>query len=251
MRPAWARRTAAIADHRDAGTIEAIIHQDILTTLLVYRDDSILELDDDGRIVREVATYLQGGTHSSAQTLMHTLDFLMPRFERDPDERQRVLDDRLFVARCVHETVRLRPVTERMKRRAEVDTEVAGVSIPAGTMVILDVAAANVSEDRYGPDAAVFNPDRPLPDGVPRWGLSFGFGPHQCPGRSSAVGLPVRTDFQPREDHLYGLATLMVQEVVRRGVRRDPDRAPTLDDRGERVAFTSFPVIFDARAVHA
>lgn len=251
VQPAWARRIDAIEAHRRAGTLDAVVHQDILTALLVYRDDPILELDDDGRIVRELATYLQGGTHSSAQTLMHTLDFLMPRLEHDPRERRRVMDDRLFVARCIHETLRLRPVTRRMKRRAEVDTAVAGVSIPAGTMVVLDVAAANVSEDLYGPDAADFNPDRPLRDGVPRWGLSFGFGPHQCPGRSSAVGLPVGSDFRPREDHLYGLATLMVQEAVRRGVRRDPDRAPMLDDRSERVAFTSFPVTFDEKSVRA
>jgi cytochrome P450 len=248
VRPAWSRRIEAIDAHRQAGTIDAIVHQDILTALLIYRDEPVLELRDDGRIVREVATYLQGGTHSSAQTLMHTLHYLMPRFEHDPGERTRVLNDLLFVARCVHETLRLRPVTARMKRRAEVATEIAGTRIPAGTMVVLDVAAANVNEELYGADAADFNPDRPLRDGVPRWGLSFGFGPHQCPGRSSAVGLPVRSDFQPREDHLYGLAPLMVQETVRRGVGPDPDRAPIMDDRSERVAFMSFPVIFEARS---
>jgi len=251
VRPAWRRRIEAIEAHRRAGTLDVVAHQDILTALLSYRDDPALELADDGRIVREVATYLQGGTHSSAQTLLHTLDYLMPRFARNPGERQRVLDDRLFVARCIHETLRLRPVTARMKRRAEADTEIGGVPIPAGTMVVLDVAAANVSEELYGADAVEFNPDRPLPDGVPRWGLSFGFGPHQCPGRSSAVGLPVPSGFQPREDHLYGLAPLMVQEVVRRGVRPDPERAARIDDRSERRAFTSFPVIFEARSPHA
>jgi hypothetical protein len=138
-----------------------------------------------------------------------------------------------------------------MKRRVEADTEIAGRRVEAGTMVVLDVEAANRSEDLYGRDAAEFNPDRPLPDGVPRWGLSFGFGPHQCPGRSSAVGLPVPGDFQPRGEHLYGLVPLMVQAVVRRGVRRDPDRSPLLDDRSERRAFVRFPVIFDTVGVHA
>jgi len=33
VRPALVRRTDAIADHRQAGTIEAIVHQDILTAL--------------------------------------------------------------------------------------------------------------------------------------------------------------------------------------------------------------------------
>jgi cytochrome P450 len=251
VRPAWTRRSAAIETHRQAGTLESIAHQDVLTALLVYRDDPALDLEDDGRIVREVATYLQGGTHTSSQTLLNTLDFLMPRMETNPAERRRVADDRLYVARCIHESLRLRPVTPQMKRRAEADVEIAGVAIPADTMVVLDVEAANRSEELYGPDAAEFNPDRQLRDGVPRWGLSFGFGPHLCPGRSSAVGLPVPSDFQPREDHLYGQVPLMVQETARRGVRRDPERTPTLDDRSERRTFTSFPVLFDARSASA
>jgi len=244
--PAWARRSDAIEAHRRAGTLEAIAHQDVLTTLLVHREDPALELEDDGRIVREGATYLQGGTHTSSQTLLHTLDFLLPRMEADETERRRVVGDRLYVARCIHETLRLRPVTERMKRRAEADVEIGGVAIPADTMVVLDVRTANRSEELFGPDANEFNPDRELGEGVPRWGLSFGFGPHLCPGRSSAAGLPVPSDFQPREDHLYGQVALMVQETARRGVRRDPDRSPTLDDRSERYSFTTFPVIFDA-----
>ncbi|MEW5991048.1 MAG: cytochrome P450 [Chloroflexota bacterium] len=250
VRPARNRRQERIARARVDGDIEAIVHDDILTALLVHRDDPALELDD-GRIVREVATYLQGGTHSGAQTLLNTLDFLFPRLERDPSEAGRLLDDRLFVARCVHETLRLRPITPSMKRRVEVDTEIAGLRIAAGTMVVLDVETANRSPELYGPDAYAFDPDRPLRDGIPRWGLSFGFGPHQCPGRSSAVGLPVPVDFQPRDDHLYGLVPLMVQAVVRRGVRRDPDREPRLDDRSQRRAFVRFPVIFPAVRTHA
>jgi cytochrome P450 len=251
VRPAWARRAIAIDGHRRDGTLEAIAHDDILTVLLIHRDDPDLELADDGRIVREVATYLQGGTHSGAQTLMNTLDFLMPRMERNPSERTRVVDDRLYVARCIHESLRLRAITPQMKRRAESDVEIAGVAIPAGTMIVLDVQAANLSQELYGPDAVEFNPDREVRDGVPRWGLSFGFGPHQCPGRSSSVGLPVPAGFRPREDHLYGLTPLMVQETVRRGVRPDPDRAPLLDDRSERRAYTSFPVIFETRSARA
>lgn len=251
VRPAWLRRVDRIAEHRAAGTLESIAHDDILTVLLAYQDDPALELADDGRIVREVATYLQGGTHSGAQTLMNTLDYLMPLMEQDPSLRDRVLDDRLFVSRCIHETIRLRAITPHMKRRAEADTVIGGRAVKQGTMVILDIRTANLSKELYGPDAADFNPDRRLRDGVPRWGLSFGFGPHQCPGRSSAVGLPVPVDFQPREDHLYGLVPLTVQETVRRGVRRDPDRRPVLDDRSERLAFTSFPVVFDWRGPRA
>lgn len=250
VRAAWARREQAINEHRRSGTLDAIAHDDILTVLLINRGEPSLDLADDGRIVREVATYLQGGTHTGSQTLMDTLDLLFPRLEDDPGERRRLLDDRLYAARCVHETLRLRPATAQMKRRVETDTRIAGRDVPAGTMIILDVQAANLSPDVFGPDAAEFNPDRRLPDGIPRWGLSFGFGPHQCPGRSSSVGLPIAGDFQPRKDHLYGLVALTVQATVRRGIRRDPDREPVLDVRSERHGFVEFPVIFDDRRAH-
>ncbi|MBF8290581.1 MAG: cytochrome [Chloroflexi bacterium] len=194
---------------------------------------------------------MAGSSARWLRTLLNTLDFLMPLMAEDGSLRERILDDRMFVSRCIHETIRLRAITPHMKRRAEADTVIAGQAVGQGTMVILNIQAANLSEELYGPDAAEFNPDRHLRDGVPRWGLSFGFGPHQCPGRSSAVGLPVPGDFKPREDHLYGLVPLTVQETVRRGVRRDPNRQPVLDDRSERLAFTSFPVIFDARGTHA
>src|SRR5207244_5796471 len=52
------------------------ISHDILTVLLLHREDPHMELADDARIVREVATYLQGGTHTSAQTLVNALDLV-------------------------------------------------------------------------------------------------------------------------------------------------------------------------------
>lgn len=249
--PSIERRVALI----DAGwTIadDSPLPDDLLTLLLLHRADANLELDD-GRIVRELATYLQGGTHSNAQTLMHTLDLLFGRVaEGDVAILDRVLDDQSFSNRCVQETLRVRPITPEVKRLAEADTIVAGIPIPAGALVILDVASANRDRAVYGDDADVFEPDRVLPDDVPRWGLSFSLGPHQCPGRISAVGLPVRGGREPEPDHLYGTVTLLVREMLRRGVGPDPTRPPLDDpDTVRPHSLISFPVLFPETVVTA
>jgi cytochrome P450 len=233
VRPAWRRRARAIARLRRGEISEEQLPHDILTVLLLHRDDPSLELDDERRVVREVATYLQGGTHTSAQTLVNSLDAM---FER-PDATallDRVAADTLFAQRVIQETLRLRPTTPKARRRAEADTEVAGVRVPKDAQVLLDFAAGNRDPDVFGPTANDFDPDRSLPPTVPRWGLSFGGGPHQCPGRAVGAGFPVPGDFQVDDDHVFGLVALELQAVARRGVRPDPERAPERDVRTAR-----------------
>ena len=246
VRPSRARREETVARYRAGEIGEDELGHDILTVLLLHADDPKLELSQDGRLVREVATYLQGGTHTSSQTLINTLDLLFPAAAADPTLLQRVLDDQLFAQRCVHETLRLRPTTPKIKRRAESDTEVAGRPIKADSLVVLDAATGNRDQGLFGADADSFNPDRAIADGVARWVLSFGAGPHQCPGRSVAGGFPVPDDFDVDGDHVFGLVALMVQEMLRRGVRPDPDRVPLRDERTERYTrWMEYPVVFD------
>ncbi len=248
VRPAWERRAPLVAEVRRGEASEEDLPHDILTVLLLHRDDSGIELGDDGRVVREVATYLQGGTHTSAQTLVNALDIV---FERPDAERilERIASDTLFAQRVVQETLRLRPTTPKAKRRAEADTEVAGVRIPRDALVVLDLEKGNRDRDVFGPTADVFDPDRLLDATVPRWGLSFGGGPHQCPGRAVGGGFPVPSSFTVDDDHVYGLVALEVQAVARRGVRPDPDRAPERDTRTARFTrWLHYYVRFDKRA---
>jgi cytochrome P450 len=221
---------------------------DILTVLLQHRTDPALELGDDGRVVREVATYLQGGTHTSAQTLTNAIDLSFALPDSGRSLLARVADDLALAQRAAHETLRLRPTTPRIKRRAIAATTVADVDIPAEALVILDAATANRDPALFGPDPDAFDPDRVLAPGVARWGLSFGAGPHQCPGRSVAGGFPVGDDLATGEDHLFGLVALMLQAVARRGPSPDPDRAPEHDRRTERdTRWAHYPVRFRGR----
>lgn len=247
VRPAWAARQELIDRVRRGELPERELPQDILTVLLLHRSDAALELDD-GRIVREVATYLQGGTHTSAQTLVNSIDLIFARDDH-AEVVERIAADRLFAQRVVQETLRLRPTTPKIKRRAETATEIAGVPIPRDALVVLDVASANRDPRLFGERPEDFDPDRAVDPNVARWGLSFGAGAHQCPGRSVGGGFPIPDRFEVEDDHVFGLVALELQAVAERGVRPDPERTPERDLRTERFTrWLHYPVRFERSA---
>ena len=238
-------RQALIARVRSGEVAEGELPQDIHTVLLLHAEDPALALDD-GRILREVATYLQGGTHTSAQTLVNCFDLVFARADRAALS-ERIASDLLFAQRVVLETLRLRPTTPKMKRRAEADTVVGGVRIPKDAQVVLDVTSGN-RDPLFGARPDEFDPDRTMDPDVARWGLSFGAGAHQCPGRSVGGGFPVPGTFDVDGDHVYGLVALELQAVARRGVGPDPHATPERDLRTERFTrWLHYPVRFSAR----
>ncbi|HEV8534436.1 MAG TPA: cytochrome P450 [Candidatus Limnocylindria bacterium] len=246
VRPAWSKRAALIERVRGGELAADELPHDILTVLLLHREDLALELADDGPVVREVATYLQGGTHTSAQTLVNALDLIFATGPNHAAIVDRVAADTLFAQRVVQETLRLRPTTPKMKRRAEARTEIAGRSIPKDSLVVLDVVRANRDPRLFGADPEGFDPDRTVDPNVPRWGLSFGAGPHQCPGRSVGGGFPIPASFEVADDHVFGLVALELQAVARRGVRPDGDRQPERDLRTDRFTrWLHYPVRFE------
>jgi cytochrome P450 len=230
--PARERRQALLDAHA-RGEIgpEALTH-DILTALLAHRADPALEMADERRIVREVATYLQGGTHTTGQTICNAVDLLFEAAAERPDLLERVATDRLVAQRAVHETLRLRPTTPKIRRRAVAEVTIAGRTIPPDSLVVLDVTAGNRDPELFGERPDAFDPDRTVTPDVPRWGLSFGAGPHICPGRTVGGGLPAPED-EPNDERLYGLVALFLQEVIRRGIEPLPGRGER-DTRTER-----------------
>jgi cytochrome P450 len=232
VRPAWARRQALLDAHARGEIGDDDLTHDILTALLQHRRDPSLELADERRVVREVATYLQGGTHTTGQTICNAVDLLFEVAADRPAILDRVAEDREFAQRVVHETLRLRPTTPKIRRRTVADVTLVGREIPAESLVILDVVAGNRDPVRFGPHPERFDPDRPVQADVPRWGLSFGAGPHICPGRTVGGGFPVPPEGVD-DDHLYGLVSVLLQAVIRRGVEPIPGRAQR-DMRTER-----------------
>lgn len=93
----------------------------------------------------------------------------------DPALRRRVESRPAYIGALVDETVRLHPPEMMLARMTTQDTTLGGVAIPAGSRVMMCVAAANR-------DAAHFaNPDRvDLDRRVTH--LSYGVGVHRCIG---------------------------------------------------------------------
>ena len=243
------RERENVLDALSDGVTDEDAPDDLLTMALQCLRENDDTFANHGLVVREVALFLHGGSHTSAQTLCNVFYYLLgldcwqPRTEW----LERVAEDPLEAQKCVHETVRLRPPNPGLKRCAEHDAQVAGIPVRQGSTVVLDARRCNREPALFGAESDRFHPDREIHDDVGLWGLSFGAGPHICIGRSVAGGFPL-TGARLREgvppNHLYGLVALMVQAIAARRARgprlaAGPDRRTT---RGTR--WLRFPVRF-------
>jgi len=244
LRASVERRRRLLDRHRAGDLPEAELPPDVLTVLLRNED----ELDLPPEVVRrEVAFYLQAGSHSTANAFTHTMDELFRWGDRHPHDAARARTDMFFLQRCAHEALRLYPASPIAFRRALAPVRLrSGVEIPAGAAVTLDLMAANRDEGVFGPDAAEFNPHRLLPDGVAPWGHSFGAGTHACIGMELDGGLDPAQSGDDPGDHLFGTVTTLAAAVLRGGARPDPARPPEKDPDTSRPHFSSYPVIFGA-----
>ena len=149
-------------------------------------DDLISELiraeDDGDRLTRDELLMLAGGllmagtdtTRNQVAAAVHVLC-------DHPDQWALLAEHPELAANAVEEAMRLYPVLPGLLRIAVEDVELGGVVIPAGTLVIVNTAAANR-------DPAVYDdPDRLdiTRDGPPAT-LTFGGGAHFCLGASLA-----------------------------------------------------------------
>jgi len=213
---------------------------DVLSVLLTNQDQ--LHLPDDV-MVREIAFYLLAGAHTSATAFTRVTHHLFRWLERHPDDAA-MLQDRVFVQRCTHETIRLQPSSPVAARWALADIELrSGRHIPAGAKVVIDLLSVNRDPSVFGEQAGEFDPRRTLPDGVAPYGLSFGSGMHACIGQDLAAGY-VFEDGDDLAEHLFGLVPEAVQRLFDHGARPDPDDPPEMDDSTARPYFGRYPIVF-------
>lgn len=242
LAPGIQRRTVLLEQLERGELEEHELPKDVLMVLL--RNQDKVELTHES-LRREIAFYLLAGAHTSATAFTRCMHNIFKWLDAHPHDVDRVRNDRVFVQRATHETIRLQGSSPTSQRWALDDIELSsGVKIAEGDRVTIDLNAANRSVDLYGNDAEEFNPDRQLADGVAPWGLSFGQGMHACIGQDLAAGLVFDTE-STEQDHLFGLVPIAVQAMFDSGCRRDPNDPPEMDESTTRPYFGRYPVIFE------
>ena len=238
--PSLQRRRSMVAAAEAGDLRDTELPRDVLTTLL--RNESRLKLDREV-LLRETAFYLQAGAHSSANATIRALHEIFTWRQKHPEAWRERQDDRLFIQRCVHESLRLYPASPVAWRRPVCPAQVGAEALEANDRVEIDLYTANRDTARFGEDAADFNPDRPLARNIWPWGLSFGHGVHMCLGRDLDGGLQPGPDTDP-DDHQYGVVTLLVLALLSHGARWHPERAPQEDTSTMRPTWASYPIQF-------
>lgn len=145
---------------------------DVLSGLAgaTYPDGSTPEAIE---VVR-LATFLFGaGQETTAKLLTAAVRFLA----EDPALQQRLRADRSLIPSFIEETLRLESPVKSDFRLAKCHTELGGRDVPAGTVVMSILGAANRDPRKFD-DPHALRVDRPNV----REHIAFGRGVHACPG---------------------------------------------------------------------
>jgi cytochrome P450 len=152
---------------------------DLMTVLLNA------EFDDEHGVTRkltrqEVRTYTEVLAGAGNETTGRLIGWLAKCLAENPDQRREVYEDRSLLPRVIDETLRFEPTGHGVARCTTKDVDYYDTTIPAGSAVLLSVAAANRDHRRYA-DPDVYNIHR-----TDIQHLTFGFGLHFCLGASLA-----------------------------------------------------------------
>ena len=239
--PSKNRRLKILKQFNDKKVNEDDLPRDVLTVLL--RNVDGINLDDD-LIKREIAFYLQAGSHSTANSMVHALHEIFEWMEKHPEDKEKIYNDPIFLQRCVHESMRLHPASPVAWRKPTCPIELdKDIRMNQDDLLIMDLHTANRDKEIFGIDAEEFNPYRKLDPNQSIWGLTFGIGLHLCFGRDLDGGLIPDEKTLPKK-HQYGIVTLLVRKLIENKVRLDPDNKPLKDMNTERPNWGSYPVLF-------
>jgi cytochrome P450 len=177
----------------------------LLTTLVGAADAP--DAGDEPIPMAQLLTLLRelviAGNETSGKLITEIVRLLAAK----PDEWDRLRADPDRAKTIVEEALRWASPSQTAFRRATRDTELAGVEIPAGAVLVVSFASANRDEDVF-PEAARFDPDRA---GLGQH-LAFGLGMHACIGNPLARMEAVIAT-QVLANHVESLTVLRPQEM--------------------------------------
>ncbi|MGE2689342.1 cytochrome P450 [Mycolicibacterium pulveris] len=207
---------AARRDEPKDDLISVLVHAEITD------DNGVTHRLTDREIDSFVLLLLGAGSGTTWKQMGTTLTALLQR----PDMLDAVRQDRSLLRPAIEESVRWMPTDPMFSRWVVTDTELAGVEIPAGSVVHINIGAANRDPARWDrPDE--YDIHRPM-----RPNLGFGQGVHICLGMHVA-----------RAEMAVAISALLDRLP---NLRLNPDaEQPRFVGLYERGA-TAIPVLFDA-----
>jgi cytochrome P450 len=154
----------------------------------------------------EIFAFLRLLLPAGAETTYRSSSNLLFGLLTNPDQLDALRADRTLMAQAIEEGLRWEPPLLTIIRTATRDTEVEGVPVRAGSLIVVNMGSAN-HDEKYWTDPERFDIFRPA-----RQHLAFAFGPHMCLGM-----------------HLARLETRVVLERLfdrLPNLRLDPDAQP-------------------------
>ena len=134
------------------------------------------ELDGQRLTDDEIIAFLRLLLPAGAETTYRSSSNLMFGLLSNPDQLSALRDDRSLMQQAIEEGLRWEPPLTGIGRTAMRDVELAGVTIPAGSPVAVEMGSANRDPSRWeNPDA--FDIHRKM---QPH--MAFAHGPHTCLG---------------------------------------------------------------------
>lgn len=146
-----------------------------LISVLAYSEVEGKPLDNE-----EICAFLRLLLPAGAETTFRSSGNLLCGLLSNPDQLDAVRKDRSLIPQAIDETLRWEGPLTTIIRQASEDTDLCGVPLPAGAVVMVSIASANHDESRWE-DPEVFNIFRKR---IPS--VAFGFGPHVCIGQHLA-----------------------------------------------------------------
>ncbi|MDV3127871.1 cytochrome P450 [Mycobacterium sp. 21AC1] len=154
-------------------------------------DDIISELagvefaDEHGttrRLTRdELRAYASLVVGAGNETTNRLIGWMGKVLAEHPEQRRQLAEDNSLIPKAIEELVRYEPSGPNMARYVTRDVEYYGQTVPAGSVMLLMLGAANRDHRQFPPDGDVFNIHRRSPQH-----LGFGRGAHYCLGSALA-----------------------------------------------------------------
>ena len=186
---------------------------------------TLVEVEDGALSIEEIIAIAYVVLVAGNETTVNLLSSVMLILLQDADLMARVRADRSLVPVVIEEALRLQSPVQGFPRKVLSDTKIGGVAVPAGSQVMVMVAAANRDPAYFeDPDAVR------VEEGQPRAHIAFGKGIHFCVGaalsrleaeiglnalldRFSSIAL-ADADFEPRYADNAILRSLLELPVV-------------------------------------